>query len=73
MPTQIPSSGRPAAARSRNASASGSSPRAALSTWPTPAMTTSGASRTDAGSVEISVAAPARSSAAQTLRRLPAP
>jgi len=46
---------------------------AALSTWPTPATTASGSSRTAAGSVEISGDAPARSSAAQTLRRFPAP
>ena len=73
MPTQIPSVGRSAAARSSSASASGARPRAALSRWPTPAITASGASRTASGSVEISGDAPARSSAAHTLRRLPAP
>ena len=75
MPTQMPSSGRPAATRSRSASARprSSSPRAALSVWPTPATTASGASRTTAGSVVTSGSAPARSNAAQTERRLPAP
>ena len=37
IPTQIPSSGRPPPTRSRSASSRpGASPRAALSTWPTP-------------------------------------
>ena len=50
MPTQMPSTGLPAATRSRIASSRpfSASPRAALSTWPTPAMTASGASRTAA-------------------------
>ena len=75
MPTQIPSTGRPAATRSRIASSRpfAASPRAALSTCPTPAITASGASRTAAASVEIDGSAPARAKAEVTERRLPAP
>ena len=60
MPTQMPSTGRPAPTRSRIASSRpvAASPRAALSTWPTPAMTASGASRTAAASVVIDASAP---------------
>ena len=75
MPTQIPSTGRPAATRSRIASSRpcSASPRAALSTWPTPAITASGASRTSAGSTVTVGSAPARAKAEATERRLPAP
>ena len=75
MPTQMPSTGRPAATRSRIASSRpfAASPRAALSTCPTPAITASGASRTVSGSIVIAVSAPARAKAEVTERRLPAP
>ncbi len=75
MPTQMPSTGRPAATRSRTASSRplATRPRAALSTCPTPAITASGASRTAAGSVLIVGVAPARRSADTTDRRFPAP
>ena len=42
-------------------------------TWPTPATIASGASATSAGSLVTTGSAPARASAEQTLRRLPAP
>ncbi len=75
MPTQIPSTGLPAATRSRIASSRpfALSPRAALSTWPTPAITASGAALTAVASVEIEASAPARANAAVTERRFPAP
>ena len=75
MPTQIPSSGRPAAARSRSAWSTPvrASPSAALATCPTPATTASGDSRTSVASVVTNGSAPSRASAEQRLRRLPAP
>ena len=41
--------------------------------WPTPATIASGAAATSAGSLVTTGSAPARASAEQTLRRLPAP
>ena len=67
MPTQIPAIGRCAVARSRRASSSPwrASPAAALSTWPTPAISASGASRTSSASVVTTGSTPARASAGE--------
>ena len=47
--------------------------RAARAEWPTPATTARDAAATSAGSLVTTGSAPARASAEQTLRRLPAP
>ena len=51
----------------------GREPAAALSTWPTPAISASRASRAVAGSVVTTGSAPARTRAADSERRFPAP